>query len=283
MTDNPKVTGAKLGIGEVFWVREDQNAEKVAVNGLTMAGEGFFHRLKRLYIWRAGRLPHDPSMICTDVGCKTVRSFNSALAELVDAGVVSVENGMIRFPYVDALIAEVQESRDKKASAGSSGGNAKAEAKAEAMKNIQETSPKFGPSFDEISPKLDFGDKQNQSLSSSNNNLTTSYHKEEDSEAKASGAVAPSTVVEISPVKALFDHGVRILSGCGQTEKQARATIGRLRAMKGDADAAALLVTAEGKTNPAAYLYGAMNKRDRYVPNGCRIDADGVLCTGAAL
>ena len=279
MTDKPKVAGAKLGIGEIFWHRTDLNDEKVAVNGLTLAGEGFFHRLKRLYVWRAGRLPHDPSMICTDVGCKTVRSFNSALAELVDAGVVSVENGMIRFPYVDALIADVQESRDKKANAGSIGGNAKAEA----ARNIPETSPKFGPSLDEVSPELDFGSEQNQSLSPSNNNITTTYHKKEDSEAKASGAVAPSTVVEMSPVKALFDHGVRILTGCGKTENQARAIIASLRKAKGDAEAAGVLVAAEGKTNPSSYIYGAINRKDRHVPNGCRIDADGILCTGAAL
>jgi hypothetical protein len=40
---------------------------------------------------------------------------------------------------------------------------------------------------------------------------------------------------------------------------------------------------AEGKTNAVSYIYGAINNRERFVPNGCRIDAHGVLCTGAAL
>lgn len=105
----------------------------------------------------------------------------------------------------------------------------------------------------------------------------------EDSEAKASGASAPAEVVEISPVKALFDLGVRILTEAGQTEKQARQTVGRLRSMLGDAEVASLLVVAERKTDPATYLFGAMNKKGKFVPAGCRVDADGVLCTSAAM
>lgn len=50
------------------------------------------------------------------------------------------------------------------------------------------------------------------------------------SEANASGAGAP----KFDPVKALFDDGVRLLTGAGTNEKQARSLVGKWRRDHGD-------------------------------------------------
>jgi hypothetical protein len=158
-----KPGGDKLGIGEIFWYRNDVASEDQAIEVLTDRGELFFYRLRRHYLYRAGTIPYDPSAICTKMGYKTVRPFNAAFDELVGAGLVSVENGMIRFPHADRIIADVQSNRDKKANDGRTGG----EAKAANAKNIQETSAKLPPNFAEVSPKLATEIEQNQALSSS--------------------------------------------------------------------------------------------------------------------
>lgn len=162
--------GDKLGIGEIFWYRNDVASEDQAIEILTDRGELFFYRLRRHYLYRAGTLPYDPSAICTKMGYKTVRPFNAGFDELVTAGLVSVEDGMVRFPHADRIIADVQANRDKKANDGRTGG----ETKAANARNNQETSEKLPPNFDEVSPKPELENEQNQALSSSS---VTNNHK----------------------------------------------------------------------------------------------------------
>ena len=54
--------------------------------------------------------------------------------------------------------------------------------------------------------------------------------EQSNSEAKASGADAP----QFDPVKAMFDDGVRLLTGTGTNEKQARSLVGKWRRDHGD-------------------------------------------------
>jgi len=70
--------------------------------------------------------------------------------------------------------------------------------------------------------------------------------KEEDSEANASGADAPKA----DPVKVLFDDGVKLLTGTGTSERQARSLIGGWRKAHGD--------EATRTAIQAAYDHGAL-------------------------
>lgn len=60
--------------------------------------------------------------------------------------------------------------------------------------------------------------------------LTTPHSPLNSSEANASGAKAP----EFDPVKAMFDDGVKLLTGTGTNEKQARSLVGKWRRDHGD-------------------------------------------------
>ncbi len=56
------------------------------------------------------------------------------------------------------------------------------------------------------------------------------------------------------PGKALFDAGVALLVGAGQSDKAARSLIGRWRKGKGDAWTREALVSAEGKSDPVGWI-----------------------------
>lgn len=162
--------GDKLGIGEIFWYRNDVAEEDRAIELLTDKGELFFYRLRRHYLYRAGTLPYDPSAICTKMGYKTVRPFNAGFEELAAAGLVTVEDGMVRFPHVDRIIADVQANRDRKANDGRAGGDAKAAN----ARNVQETSEKLPSNFGEVCSKPETETEQNQAPGSS---LSTNNHE----------------------------------------------------------------------------------------------------------
>jgi hypothetical protein len=74
--------------------------------------------------------------------------------------------------------------------------------------------------------------------------------KKDNSEAKASGAVAAD------PVKQLFDVGVSILTDAGQSEKQARSLIGKWRKAKSDDDVLTGLLDCRARaiSNPVEWL-----------------------------
>lgn len=163
--------GDRLGIGEIYWFRYDLAEDDRLIEVLSDKGELFFYRLRKHYVYRAGTLPYDPSSICTKMGYKTVRPFNACFEELVAAGLVSVEDGMVRFPHGDRIIAEVQGNRDRKANDGRSGG----EAKAASARNNQETSANVSPNFDEVSLKHENGVEENQTLRSSYQKIN--YHE----------------------------------------------------------------------------------------------------------
>lgn len=179
--------GDKLGIGEIFWYRNDVGEEDRAIEVLTDRGELFFYRLRRHYLYRAGTLPYDPSAICTKMGYKTVRPFNAGFDELVGAGLVSVEDGMIRFPHADRIVADVQANRDKKANDGRIGG----ETKATNARNNQETSEKLPPNLDEVLPKHETESEQNQGVDSSSSTINHKPIEE---------APLPPQAVPVSPV-----------------------------------------------------------------------------------
>lgn len=103
--------GPKVGIGEVVWYPNNINQERAAVDGLSERAELCFYRLRRHYIWRAGNLHHDRATICTKMGYKTIRSFNPGFDELIEKGIVLIEDGMIRFPFADDIIPVVQTER----------------------------------------------------------------------------------------------------------------------------------------------------------------------------
>lgn len=187
MTDKPDVAGDKIGIGEIIWYQTNIGQEEVAIDGLSERAELCFYRLRSHYIWRAGNMPDDPS-ICTKMGYKSVRSFRSGLDELVKGGLVVIENGMIRFPYADKIIAEVQAGRNKKAAAGAAGG----EAKAANSRNVPETSPKFGANFGETSAKLGSEIVENQRVSSSTIKAT-SHQLESESKPPPKTQPAPTS------------------------------------------------------------------------------------------
>jgi len=69
--------------------------------------------------------------------------------------------------------------------------------------------------------------------------------------ANATGASPPKID---DPGKALFDAGVALLVGAGQSDKAARSLIGRWRKGKGDAWTREALVSAEGKSDPVGWI-----------------------------
>lgn len=70
---------------------------------------------------------------------------------------------------------------------------------------------------------------------------------------------------DVDPVKAIFDLGIPILTAAGHTERAARSLIGRLRKLKGDEQAASVLVAAKSKTDPATYIAAATLPEKRRV------------------
>lgn len=70
---------------------------------------------------------------------------------------------------------------------------------------------------------------------------------------------------DVDPVKAIFDLGIPILTAADHTERAARSLIGRLRKLKGDEQAASILVAAKSKTDPATYIAAATLPEKRRV------------------
>jgi uncharacterized protein YdaU (DUF1376 family) len=70
---------------------------------------------------------------------------------------------------------------------------------------------------------------------------------------------------ESDPVKEIFDLGVNILTRAGHPERSARTLVGRLRKLKTDTEAAAILVAAKATTDPAAYIVAACTPKTREV------------------
>ena len=62
----------------------------------------------------------------------------------------------------------------------------------------------------------------------------------------------------LDPVKELFDVGVRLITGAGRSEKDARGLVGKWRKSVGDAELSALLVVAVRKTDPVPWLISAV-------------------------
>ena len=106
--------GPKVGIGVTEWYPTDINQELAAIYGLSERAELCFYRLRTHYVWRGGNLAYDPAKVCTKIGYKTIRSFNTAFGELVERGIVNIENGMVRFAYADRLIPNVQPGHQSK-------------------------------------------------------------------------------------------------------------------------------------------------------------------------
>jgi hypothetical protein len=71
----------------------------------------------------------------------------------------------------------------------------------------------------------------------------------------------------LSPMKELFDIGVRLLAK-GRTEAAARSLIGKARKDLGDERLAVVLAAAVSKSDPAAYIMGAINKAKLHVVHG---------------
>jgi hypothetical protein len=86
--------------------------------------------------------------------------------------------------------------------------------------------------------------------------------REENSVSKDTAArAASSTIKTPSPVKALFDFGVSVLTAAGVPDRQARSAIGKWRKLlRDDAKLMALLVSAQqnNAVEPIAYLEKAV-------------------------
>jgi hypothetical protein len=88
------------------------------------------------------------------------------------------------------------------------------------------------------------------------------------SEAKASGVPPPS-----DSTKALFDFGVSVLTGSGQSEKDARSIIGKWRKnLNDDGKLMGLLITAKNQSavEPVAYIAKALEReksRSKFGPS----------------
>jgi hypothetical protein len=81
--------------------------------------------------------------------------------------------------------------------------------------------------------------------------------------AKAMGADAPQNVVQIDPLKALFDQGVSILTASGVGEKPARGLIGKWRRDYGDGKLLEALTDCKARspTNALEWIVKALASR----------------------
>lgn len=70
---------------------------------------------------------------------------------------------------------------------------------------------------------------------------------------------------EPDPAKEIFDLGVNILTRGGHSERSARGLVARLRKLRSDQEAAAILVAAKSATDPAAYIAKAIQPKPRRV------------------
>jgi len=73
--------------------------------------------------------------------------------------------------------------------------------------------------------------------------------------------IPPEPPEDYDPVKELFDLGVAILTKVDVPKDQARSLIGKLRSIKTDAEAMAVIVEARDKTDPKAYIARVMNPK----------------------
>lgn len=215
MTGTPDISGDKIGVGETVWYQTNINRERSAVDGLSERAELCFYRLRTHYIWRAGNLPYDPAGICTKMGYKTIRSFNPGFDELVQAGVVKIEDGMIRFPYADVIIAEVQAGRDKKAKFGALGGEGRNSAYAGASKGVQEEHERNTAG---VPPETENGNQQNQRFSESKKTTTNHQPESKNPPPTPSPAHGGGGGSEIHQIIAGFDQ--RIVSYWGLEAKR---------------------------------------------------------------
>jgi hypothetical protein len=76
------------------------------------------------------------------------------------------------------------------------------------------------------------------------------------SEDKSSAAKPPDRGKE------LFDQGVALLVSAGRKDREARAMVGRWRKAKGDEEAGRLIATAQGKSDPIAYIEAGIIRQD---------------------
>lgn len=106
-----------------------------------------------------------------------------------------------------------------------------------------QTPPSSGSSGEPVGNQLPTGGEKSRQMEDGGGRSS--------SVANATGAAPPKLD---DPGKVLFDAGVTLLVGAGLADKAARSMIGRWRKAKGDAWTREALVSAEGKSDPVAWI-----------------------------
>lgn len=88
----------------IKWYWTNINDEIAITADLSGKADLCFNRLRSHYISCRGNLAYDPAENRKALRYKSARPFKNAFAELVERGIVSIEDGMIKFPAADALI-----------------------------------------------------------------------------------------------------------------------------------------------------------------------------------
>ncbi len=113
-------------------------------------------------------------------------------------------------------------------------------------------------------PALDFGDPRDACSTRRDASVTGREEGRKGREGKDKEDDDPGGPSNgLDPVKEFFDLGVSILTRGGQSERNARGLLGRLRQTVGDEKSAAIVMAARSTTDPAAYIARAMLPKRR--------------------
>lgn len=166
---------------------------------LSFIEDAAYHRCLRRYYQDERALPGDVAQVQRLVGART-KEERQAVANVL-AEFFHLEDDGYHQSRADREIETYHAKADAARANGTKGGR---------PANRRKTNPVIPP-------------VQSEKLTTPHSPLTSS-------EAKASGAGAP----QFDPVKAMFDDGVRLLTGTGTNEKQARSLVGKWRRDHGD-------------------------------------------------
>ena len=194
--------------------------------GLTLEQRGAYNTLLDMRYDRGGPLIDNERLMAGYMNCST-RKWRSMRQDLIDLGKIRINrDGMITNGRTELEIENLTKTHRDRVKSGAKGGRTRAEKAEKANDNSE-------------SGQADLKPTSSDTQAISEIRSQSSVDKSTDGK--------PSAKEPEDPVKSLFDLGVLILTGAGNTEKQARSLIGKWRE-GGKRDAEVLLALLECRT-----------------------------------
>lgn len=197
---------------------------------LTLEERGAYQTILDLIYDRGGALPDNPRLLAGYMGC-SLRKWTALRSILLTKGkIYLLADGSISNKRAEKEIENYAKTSRKLAENGAKGGRNKRESQEKGNENSE---------------------NENQGLKPGSS-LPEARSQKEGSVAEATGVPPPDQV------KAVFELGVSILMAAGSTDRAARSLVGKWRSRIRDPELSRLLMLAQSKSDPAAWLTKAV-------------------------